>query len=183
MIRILSGTLCVLLILIISQTNIAALDLPDQDTKLWNRFLNTSNDVMISSLSLEVHYKQIPTSKINTSNLKSGNTPREVRKYLESFARVIVKNPVKTTSLTLSPGTYNLGLQEEKSGTGKWLFTISETNGKAITSMEPVFETLSPAMCTHVVTLELERKPGSNLLKIRVKLSDLSITTRDFIEL
>ena len=100
MIKTLSGTLCVLLILIISQTNIAAVDLPDQDTKLWNKFLNTSNDVMISSLSLEVHYKQIPTSKINTSNLKSGNTTREVRKYLENFARVIVKNPIKTTSLT-----------------------------------------------------------------------------------
>lgn len=183
MIKILSGLLCILLILTLSKPNNAAPDSNDQESKLWNRFLTCSNEVMISSRGLEIYYKQIPTSKINTSELKSGTPSNEVRKYLANFARIIVKNPVKTNSVTLLPGNYSLGLKEEKIGTGKWLFSLTEASGKVITHMEPVFEALSPAMSTHVVTLELDRKAGSNLLKIRVKLSDLSISTKDALEL
>jgi hypothetical protein len=183
MIRTLSSVLCVLLLITISKTNYAASDSPNQESALWNRFLSNSNDVMISSRSLEIYYKQIPTSKIDTSSLKSGNPNNELRKYLANFARITVKSPIKTTSTTLSPGNYNLGFQEEKTGSGKWFFSISETNGKSVSRIEPVFEALSPAMCTHVMTLELDRKPGSNLLKIKMKLSDLSITTKDALEL
>lgn len=183
MIKILSGLLCILLILTLSKSNNAAPDSSDQESKLWKHFLTYSNEVMVSSRGLEIYYKQIPTSKINTSELKSGKPSNEVRKYLANFARIVVKQPVKTNSVTLFPGNYSLGLEEEKLGTGRWLFFLTESNGKLVTRMEPVFEALPPAMSTHVITLELDRKAGSNLLKIRVKLSDLSISTKDALEL
>ncbi|KAF0247191.1 MAG: hypothetical protein FD167_3409 [bacterium] len=183
MIRTISGLLCVLLLIAISKTNYAAPNLPSQESALWNRFLSNSNDVMISSRGLEIHYKQIPTSKIDTSALKLGNPNSETRKYLANFAHIVVKNPIKTNTTTLLPGNYNLGLQEERLGSGKWFFAITEVNGRSLSRIEPVFESLAPAMCAHVMTLELDRKPGSNLLKIKMKLSDLSITTKDALEL
>lgn len=183
MLKTLSGLLCVLLLISLSKNNYAAFDSPNQESALWNRFISNSNDVMISSRGLEIHYKQIPTSKIDTSALKQGNPNNELRKYLASFALISVKNPVKINTTNLLPGNYVLGLQEEKSGSGKWFFSINEATGKSLSRIEPVFEALSPAMCTHVMTLELDRKAGSNLLKIKIKMSDLSITTKDAFEL
>jgi hypothetical protein len=139
---------------------------------------------MVASRGLELHYKQIPASKVHINALKAGIASNEIRKYLSSFARIIITSPIKTNNAVLAPGSYVLGLQEEKEGTGRWFFAVNDqASGKQLARLDPIFDTLAPAMCARVMTMELERRPGSNLLRITMKWGNLSISTKDALEL
>jgi hypothetical protein len=146
-------------------------------------FLKCSNEVMVSSLGLEIHYKPIPASKIHIAALKAGTPSQEIRKFLTNFARLTLKTPIKSNNTLLQPGEYLLGLQEDRKG-GRWFFTVIEPlTGKTLTRLDPVFESLTPALTARVMTMELDRRPGSKQLKIKMKWGDLLITTRESLEL
>jgi hypothetical protein len=183
--KIFNGLLCVILILTLGRSSGAAPDSAvNEETESLSTFLKCSNEVMVSSKGLEIYYKQIPAAKIQISALKVGAPSTEIRKFLSSFARLTIKNPIKTTNTTLQPGNYLLGLQEDKQGSGRWHFSVIEPNsGRSIMKMDPIFESLTPTLSARVMTMELDRRPGSNLLKIKMKWGDLSISTRDAIEL
>jgi hypothetical protein len=183
--KIVSGLLCIILIVMLGGSSGAAPNSADnEESECLKTFLKCSNEVMISSRGLEIHYKQIPASKIQISALKAGTPSNEIRKFLSSFARITIKNPIKTSSTVLQPGNYLLGLQEEKMGSGHWFFAVVEPNsGKQLTKLDPIFESLTPTLCARVMTMELDRRPGSNLLKIKMKWGDFSVSTRDALEL
>jgi hypothetical protein len=179
------GLLLVLLLIAWGGSSGAAPDSgANEESEALKTFLKCSNNVMVASLGLEIHYKQIPATKIQLASLRTGTTSTEIRNFLSSFARISLTNPLKTGSTTLQPGSYMLGLQEEKIGSGRWFFTIYEPGGgRQLLRLDPVFDTLSPTSCARVMTMDIDRRPGSNRFKIRMKWGDLSITTRDTLEI
>lgn len=183
--KLFGGLLCIMLFMMWGGASSAAPDSTNnEEAECLSTFLKSSNEVMVSSLGLEVYYKPIPSSRIQVSTIRTGNSSKEIRKFLSGFARLSVKNPVKINTTTLSPGNYMLGLQEDKFGTGKWHCIIWEPKTSAlVTKTEMLIESLTPTNCTRVMTMELDRKPGSNRLKIKMKWGDLSLTMRDVLEL
>lgn len=183
--KIFNGLLCMLLIIALGKPSGAAPDSAvNEETECLNTFLKCSNEVMVSSKGLEIYYKQIPAAKIQISALKAGAPSIEIRKFLSNFARLTIKNPIKTTTTTLQPGNYLFGLQEDRQGSGRWFFSVIEpASGRAVIKMDPIFESLTPTLRARVMTMELDRRPGSNFLRIKMKWGDLSISTRDAIEL
>lgn len=183
--KIIYGLLCAVLLLAPGNARGAVPDkTANEEAESLKTFLKCSNDVMVSSRGLEIHYKQIPASKIQIDSLRTGTASTAIRKYLASFARIVVANPIKTNSTTIQPGSYHLGLLEERPGSGRWFFAVIDiTSGKSLLRLDPVFTTLSPEACARVMTLELDRRPGSNRLKFILKWGDLSVTTREMLEL
>jgi hypothetical protein len=183
--KISSGLLCALILMALGGSSGAAPDsAANEETKALKTFLKCSNNVMIASLGLEIHYKQIPATKIQITALRTGTPSTEIRNFLSSFARITLTNPLKTGSTTLQPGSYMFGLQEEKIGSGRWFFTVLEpASERLLLRLDPVINTLSPTMCAHVMTMEIDRKPGSNRFKIKMRWGDLSITTREALEI
>lgn len=180
--KIIAVLLCMICLLTLSKTIVALPQAPNLDEHV-NELLKCSNEAMVVSRSVEIHYNQVPASKISTASLKNGTPSNEVRRFLSKVAKITIKTPVKAANLTIQPGNYLLGLQEEKHGTGKWFISLADNEGREITRFEPIMESLTPAICTRVMTIELERRPGSNLLKIKIKCGDLSISMKDTLEL
>ncbi|MBL8151271.1 MAG: hypothetical protein JNN15_15215 [Blastocatellia bacterium] len=183
--KIIIGLLCTAFLLMLSGSSRALpISGTDEETENFKNFLKCSNNVMLASSGLEIHYKQLPASKIPAEALKSGTTKKDIRKYLSSFALISFRNPVKIANTTLQAGEYLFGLEESKEGTGKWFFSIYESSSrKYIMRLEPIFDTLTPANTAHVITMEINRRPGSNRFKIEVKLGSLSIATREAFEI
>jgi hypothetical protein len=183
--KICKGLLFALVLMALGGSSGAAPDsAANEESESLKTFLKCSNNVMVASLGLEIHYKQIPATKIQISALRTGTPSTEIRNYLSSFARITLTNPLKTGSVTLQPGNYMFGLQEEKVGSGHWFFAVFEpASGRQLLRLDPVFDTLSPTMCARVMTMDIERRPGSNRFKIKMKWGDLSVTTRDTLEI
>ncbi|MEW6730383.1 MAG: hypothetical protein AB1489_03490 [Acidobacteriota bacterium] len=185
MLKIISGLLCAVLLMALGRSSGAApITAADEEGDALQTFLRCSNDVMVASLGLEIHYKQIPASRIQVASLRNGTSSTEIRKFLARFARLNIANPIKTSNTTLPPGQYVLGLYEEKTGSGRWFFALQESStGRQLTRLDPVMDTLTPALCARVMTMEIDRKPGSNRFKIKMKWGDLSLTTRETLEI
>jgi hypothetical protein len=184
--KIIAGLLCGFLISTLGGSSGAAPNEPAavEESGYIKRFLNCSNDVMVASLGLEIRYKQIPANRLQIASIKTGAPSSEIRNYLTSFARLTITNPLKTNNTVLPPGNYNFGLQEDRTGSGNWFFyVIDPSTGRQFARLDPVFDTLNPAMCVRVMTMEIDRKPGTKSLKIKMKWGDLSVTTRDVLEL
>jgi hypothetical protein len=179
------GLLFAVLLLAMGGSSGAAPDsAANEESETLKTFLKCSNNVMVASLGLEIHYKQIPATKIQISSLRNGNPSTEIRNYLSSFARITITNPMKINQTVVQPGNYMFGLQEEKLGSGRWFFTIQEAvSNRPMLRLDPVFDTLTPTACARVMTMEIDRRPGSNRFKIKMKWGDLSITTRDLLEI
>lgn len=185
MLKISSGLLCALMIGAMSSSSGAVPDsAANEDSETLQTFLKCSNNVMVTSLGLEIHYKQIPAAQIKTSSLREGTASKEIRKYLASFARINVANPLKIGNSTLHPGNYVLGLLEERIGSGRWHFNISEPQtGRAVMRLDPVFDKLGPASCARLMTMEIDRRPGSNKFKLKMRWGDLCVTTKETLEI
>jgi hypothetical protein len=185
MTKISSGLLFAILILAMGGSSGAAPDsAANEESETLKTFLKCSNNVMVASLGLEIHYKQIPATKIQISSLLNGKPSKDIRNYLSSFARITITNPMKINQTVIQPGNYMFGLQEDKLGSGRWFFTIQEpVSSKPLLRLDPVFDKLNPTACARVMTMEIDRRPGSNRFKIKMKWGDLSITTKDLIEI
>jgi hypothetical protein len=185
MIKISRAVLCAIVLAALSGSSGAVPDSGgNEESQALKTFLKCSNNVMVASLGLEIHYKQIPATQIQISSLRTGTPSTNIRNYLSSFARITLSNKLKSGSTVLQPGNYMLGLQEEKPGNGRWFFAILEPgSGRQLVKLDPVFDTLAPNLCARVMTMEIDRRPGSNRFKIKMKWGDLSITTKEMLEI
>ena len=185
MTKISSVLLCAILLLALGRSSGAAPDsAANEESEALKTFLKCSNNVMVASLGLEIHYKQIPATKIQIASLRTGTPSTEIRNFLSKFAQITLTNPLKTGTAVLQPGSYTLGLHEDKVGSGRWFFTVSElASGRQLLRFDPIFDTLRPTNCARVMTMEIDRRPGSNRFKIRMRWGDMSITTREALEI
>ena len=180
-----TGLLCAVMIAVMGGSIEAVPDSSGNgESEALQTFLRCSNNVMVTSLGLEIHYKQVPATNIQTSSLRSGTASKEIRKFLAGFARISFTNPLKVGNSILHPGDYTLGLLEEKTGSGKWFFNVLEPEtGHTLLRLEPVFDTLGPTTCARVMTMEIDRRAGSNKFKIKMRWGDLCITTKETLEI